>query len=111
MASKLQQEAIAAVKAWCKENDIVVIGSLRHVNARAYVVGQAAAHCLVVAECWADKEPQARQMEKLLGRRENALKQCHHFDRTLQAGDWCMTAYVVTHGWSGPVAVPIPEID
>lgn len=109
MATRQHLEAVAAVEAWCKANKIKLICKPRHVFARTYVIGQAAPQCLVVAQCWADKEPGPAAMDKLFGRRQNCLSTVHVFDKSLQAGDWCITAYVSTTGSGQPIAIPIPE--
>jgi hypothetical protein len=109
MATKQYLEAVRAVEAWCEKNKIKLISKPRHVFARAYVVGQAAPQCLVVAQCWADKERYPKVMDSLFGRRQNGLNNVHLFDKSLQAGDWCITAYISTSGCGQPVAIPIPE--
>ena len=109
MATKQYLEAVKAVESWCAKNKIKLISKPRHVFPRSYVIGHAAVQCLVVAECWADKEPGPATVDKLFGRRQNALNLVHVFDKSLQAGDWCITAYVSTIGSGQPVAIPIPE--
>jgi hypothetical protein len=102
MKGKQHREASAAVKAWCEDQGLELIAAPRHVHPRSYVVGHAAPLCLVVAQCWADSEPQTREFDK-----ENPLRTIHTFDDGLRAGDWCVTAYVVHGGIGEPVAVPL----
>jgi hypothetical protein len=104
MTTKLQRAASAAVKAWCKQARIKLTGDVRHVHPRSYVVGRVAPSCLIVAECWADSEPQM-----LESTRQHPLTMVHTFDPSLNAGDWCITAYISTPGTGERVAVPIPE--
>lgn len=102
MTTKQQREATAAVKAWCKKNQIKLFGEVRHVYPRSYVVGRTAPLCLVVAECWADSEPQVMEFN-----RHHPLATIYNFDPSLKAGDWCITAYITTSGTGERVAVPI----
>jgi hypothetical protein len=104
MTTKLQREAVAAVKAWCKKNKVKIIGSVRHVHPRSYVIGRLAPSCLVVSKCWADSEPHMRELD-----RKRPLTAIHEFDASLKEGDWCITAYVTTAGSGGRVAIRIPE--
>jgi hypothetical protein len=104
MTTKQQREAVAAVKAWCKKNKVKLVGGVRHVYPRSYVVGHAAPLCLIVAECWADSEPQVFEFN-----RKHPLATIYRFDPSLKAGDWCITAYITTAGTGERVAVPIKE--
>lgn len=106
MTTKQHREAAAAIQAWIKkQKDLVLEGKLRHVHPRAYVIGHAAPGCLIVTRCWADSEPHQRDWD-----RQYPLQSIHMFDRSLKAGDWCMTAYgCFKHRGGWPVAVPIPQ--
>jgi hypothetical protein len=105
MTTKQQREAVVAVKAWCKKNKIKLVGEVRHVHPRSYVIGRVAPACLVVAECWADSEPHMLELT-----RQHPLTTVHTFDPSLKTGDWCITAYISTSGAGERVAVPIKEI-
>jgi hypothetical protein len=100
MASNLKKAAAAAVRAWCKK-DGRPADAVLHVHPRAYVVGRAAPLCLVVTHPWQDSEPQCKDFD-----RRHPLNVLHRFDKSLDAGMWCATAYVVTAGCSETVAVP-----
>jgi hypothetical protein len=102
MTTKLQREASAAVEAWCKFNKIKLIRKPSHVHPRSYVVGLAAPACMIVAECWADSEPQMKDFN-----RKHPLRTVHRFERSLKPGDWCITAYVCTDNWQECVAIKI----
>lgn len=102
MTTKLYKESAAAVRAWCKKQKIALTSAPRHIHARSYVVGYAAPSCLIVAECWADSEPQMKQMNK-----ENPLRSIRKFDPSLKAGDWCITAYITYPGVGEPIAIPL----
>ena len=104
MTTKQKREAAAAVKAWCKKNKIKLVGEVRHVHPRSYVIGRVAPLCLIVAECWADSEPQMLELT-----RQHPLTTVHTFDPSLKTGDWCITAYISTLGTGERVAVPIKE--
>lgn len=95
MDKNLNEKTVKAVKKWCRAQKLKVIGELRHVHPRAYVVGYAGPRCLVVAAPWTDSEPQCREFDK-----DNPLTTVHTFDDTLKPGDWCATAYVC-HGGDG----------
>jgi hypothetical protein len=103
MTTKLQREAVAAVKAWCKKNREGVC-AVRRVFPRSYVVGHAAPLCLIVAECWADSDPQVLEFN-----RKHPLATIYAFDPSLKAGDWCITAYISTPGMGERIAIRIPE--
>lgn len=103
MATKLHIEAVKAVEAWCKKHKLELVGRPRHVHPQAYVVGHAASACLIVSGCWADSEPHLRERDK-----KYPLKIVNHFDESLNAGDWCITAYVSVKNCGGwPVAIPL----
>lgn len=104
MTTKMRRDATAAVLAWCKKKKIKLIAKPRHVHPRAYVVGSAAESCLVVAECWADSEPQLKGMNKT-----HPLRLINTFDTALKAGDWCITAYICYAGCQEPIAIPLTE--
>lgn len=104
MATKQHREARAAVKAWCKKRKIKLVGDVRHVHPRCYVIGRAAPLCLIVAECWADSEPHMRKFDN-----DNPLSTVHTFDESLKAGDWCVCAYISTAGAGQRVAIALPE--
>lgn len=97
--SKLKSAAKAAVAAWCAKNGMPA-KQIRHIYPRAYVVGRAAPLCLVVTRPWQDAEPQCREFD-----RKHPLAVLHTFDPALDAGMWCVTAYVVTAGSGETVAV------
>lgn len=78
------------------------VEGIRHIHARAYVVGHAAPGCLVVATPWVDSEPQCRDFDK-----GNPLGIIRRFDQSLKAGDWCATAYVSAPGIGERVAIPV----
>ncbi len=99
-----KQKAEALIKAWCKNEGIKLTGKLRHVYPRAYVIGRAAPRCLVYATPWMDAEPQIQSMRTALIAK-SGLGTANVFDELLNSGDWCAVAYVITAGWSAPVAV------
>lgn len=101
MTTALKKAATDAVRAWCKKNGTPA-KSIRHIHPRAYVIGKPAPLCLVVAMPWQDSEPQCQASNK-----RNPLDIIHTFDHSLDAGDWCATAYVVRDGIQETVAVPI----
>ena len=104
MTTKQQREASIAVQEWCKKQKIQLNSKLRHIHPRSYVVGHAASACLIVARCWADSEPHTKAWNK-----QYPLQIVHKFDKSLKAGDWCITAYVSTTGSGEPIAIPIKE--
>lgn len=105
MTTKRHKEAIAEIQSWCKKNKLELKGKPRHVHPRAYVVGYASAGCLIVSRCWTDSEPHLRQHDK-----QYPLSIINTFDNSLEAGDWCITAYGSFEGRGGwPVAIPIPK--
>ena len=99
MASKLKQAAAAAVRDWCARTGDPA-KSILHVHPRVYVIGRAAPGCLIVARPWQDSERYRQDFD-----RANPIQQIHEFDKSLDAGMWCATAYVVRPGSSEPVAV------
>ena len=99
MVSKLKRAAAAAVRDWCARTGAPA-KSIRHVHPRAYVIVRAAPGCLIVARPWQDSEPQQKAFE-----RANPIQQIRTFDKSLDAGMWCATAYVVRPGIGEPVAV------
>lgn len=102
--TKQQREAWGAVARWLAARG-VEFKSISHIHPRAYVIGRTAPRCLVVARCWADSEPLCRDMT-----RENPLMSTNEFDDSLNAGDWCITAYVVeAGGCQRDYAVPLEE--
>ncbi len=102
MTTKLEKESLLAVQDWCKKQKMELVAKPRHVHPRSYVVGLAAPLCLIVTRCWADSEPQAKAWNK-----NYPLQIVHNFDKSLKAGDWCITAYVSTQTSGEPVAIPI----
>jgi len=101
-STKLHRASAKAVQNWCTAQGLKLISKPRHVKPRSYVIGHAAERCLVVAECWADAEPQLKERT-----RAHPLNTVHVFDTSLKAGDWCITAYVNTKDFGQTVAVPI----
>jgi hypothetical protein len=101
--TKLQRECANAVTAWCEGQgrNWRLTSRPRHVHPRAYVVGYAAPLAIVVAQPWMDSEPQVRDYT-----RRNPLTIVRNFDRSLKAGDWCITAYVCRDGSQETVAIP-----
>jgi len=99
------QTARRLIRAWLKATErdrlhsmrLAQVRGLRHVYARAYVLARPAERCLVVARPWMDAEPHLRERGKTHGH-----DIVHDFDWTIQAGDWCACAYVVTRtgGWT-----------
>ena len=79
------------------------VRGLRHVFPRAYVIARPAPKCLVVARPWMDSEAQVKDWNQLHG-----CDVLHDFDWTLQAGDWCATAYAYTSTGGWTVAVKWP---
>lgn len=102
MTTKLKKESVLAVQDWCKKQKINLEQKPAHVHPRSYVVGLAAPNCLVVARCWADSEPHIKEWDK-----EYPLQIIYNFDKSLKAGDWCITAYVSTKTIGEPIAIPI----
>lgn len=98
--TKQEIEARQLIGTWLEKNKIKLISKMRHVHPRAYVVGYAAARCLIVAVPWLDSEPQCADEDK-----KHPLTTIHTFDEKLKPGDWCATAYVCTSGVQEPVAV------
>lgn len=105
MATKQEREAVAAVKAWCeKQKTLGLPDKVRHVHTRSYVIGYAAPKALVVANCWAESEPQCQEWDK-----KYPLNVLHDFDESLKPGDWCISAYCVfgeRGAWNVAVAIP-----
>lgn len=101
MVSIKKQQAKAAIKQWCRDNGIKA-DRVDHIHPRAYVVGYAAAQCLIVSFPWQDSEPHLREID-----RKNPLHIVYRFDKTLKAGDWCCTGYVINAVSGESVAVRI----
>ena len=102
IGKKLMDGASAAVLRWCKARELRLTEKPTHIHARAYVVGRAAPSCLIVAVPWVDSAPQCQKFN-----RENPLGLVYQFDESLQAGDWCTTAYIVHAGGGESVAIPV----
>jgi hypothetical protein len=103
MEKKTLNERVAkAVRKWCKAKKMKLVDMPRHVHARAYVVGKVSAFTLVVSAPWVDSEPQCQTNDK-----ERPLSLINTFDESLEAGDWCSTAYVVHGGVQETVAIPV----
>jgi hypothetical protein len=102
MTTKLEKESALAIQDWCKKQKIELVTKPRHVHPRSYVVGLAAPLCLIVARCWTDSEQQTQKWNK-----DYPLQIIHNFDKSLKAGDWCITAYVSTTTSGEPIAIPI----
>ena len=102
--TKAQRDALATVRVWCRHRKIALTSTPRHLHPRAFVVGYAAPGCLIVARPWLDSEPQVRKFDKA-----SPLTTIRHFDNSLKAGDWCITAYVTREGCQETIAVPLPE--
>lgn len=58
--------------------------------------------CLAVVMPWVDSEPQCRAFDK-----ENGVTMIRLFDKSLNVGMWCSTAYVCTAGTGQPIAIPV----
>lgn len=101
MTSMLMKRATTAIREWCAKNGKPA-ESIKHVHPRAYVVGHAAPLCLIVAAPWADSEPQCQAFDKA-----NPMATVHRFDKSLKAGMWCTTGYVIGGGIQEPVAIPV----
>jgi hypothetical protein len=102
MTTKLKKESLLAVQDWCKKQKMELVTKPRHVHPRSYIVGLAAPRCLIVARCWADSEHQTQKWNK-----DYPLQIIHTFDKSLKAGDWCITAYISTATIGEPIAIPI----
>ncbi len=98
-----KKQLILAVKAWCEANKLTGVSSVRHVHPRACVIGYAAPMCLVVSVPWVDSEPQCQEFDKA-----HPLKVINRFDPSLNAGDWCVAAYIVRDCGSEFIAIPVP---
>jgi hypothetical protein len=100
--TNLQKATIKAVREFFeKEKPREKITLIRHVHPRCYVVARPADGCLVVAYPSADLEPHLRDIARTSG----VSQTVHIFDKDLQVGDWCSTAYVVHADCGQPVAV------
>jgi len=106
MTTKAKKDASKLVVDWCKKQKIKLTQAPMHVYPRTYVLGYAAPKALIVAQCWIDSEPQVRDFQK-----ENPLEMIYKFDPSLKAGDWCVTAYIVTGSASEKVAVQYKEVE
>ena len=104
MTSALHRRCVAAIQAWCAKRKLTLVGRPCHVYPRAYVLGSVASECLVVAEPWADAEPQMRDLIET-----HSLRTVRVFDRSLRAGMWCTTAYVCQRDAQETVAIPLCE--
>jgi hypothetical protein len=100
MTSKLKKAAADAVREWCQQQGAPVVGAVRHIHPRAFVLGKAAPRCLIVSRPWQDSEPQRAEFDKA-----HPLNVLHTFDASLTAGMWCATAYVLRDGVQETVAV------
>ncbi len=104
MTTKLEKESVLAVEDWCKKQKIKLECKPNHVHPRSYVIGLAAPKGLIVARCWADSEPHLKEWDE-----KYPLQVIHNFDKSLKAGDWCITAYVITKTSGESIAIPIKE--
>jgi len=100
MDKKLNKKTAKAIKEWCCAKKLKLVSEPCHIHPRAYVIGYAAPHCLVVTAPWADSEPQCREFNKA-----NTLTIVHTFDDMLKPGDWCATAYVCYDNVQETVAI------
>ena len=101
-----QWEKIArqAIRDWCVTQGLEV-KSIHHVHPRAYVLGKAASHCLLIATPPMDATPTIQSAQALMG--ADGSQSAHLFDDALRAGDWCSVAYVVMSGRQEQVAVRV----
>ncbi len=100
----LEKRCKAAIIKWCKKNKTALIRSPRHIHPRAYVIGYAGPGCIVVASPWVDAEPMCKKFEK-----DNTLEIIRKFDKSITAGSWVTTSYVITKSAGEPIAIPVVE--
>lgn len=100
--TKLEKLTVSSVREFFeKEKPRTKITLIRHIHPRCYVVARRADGCLVVAYPVADCEPHLQKIARTSG----VSQTVHIFDKDLQVGDWCSTAYVVYGDCGQPVAV------
>ena len=99
LEKKCRKELMAYVKE--HEGDVE---SVSHVHPRAFVVGRAAACCLVVAYPHLDSTPLILSMNKGI-LKDDGLNIIRMFDPELTQGDWCTIGYVCRYGCQETVAI------
>ena len=103
--TKIEFRARQLIGQWCAKQKIKLLCKPNHLHTRATVIGYAAPLSLVVSKPWIDAEPQVQKFDK-----DYPLDVIRTFDKSLKAGDTCITAYVCTEGRQETIAIPWGEL-
>ena len=95
-----KKEAKELIKSWCKVQGMECLG-IRHIDRQAYVIGKAAASCLIV-----QRSPLEAEKHLLLDTFLYPFDIIRTFDRSLKAGDFCITGYIRSKHCGDTIAIP-----
>jgi len=97
--TKLQKATKEAMQKWFSKQGHEIVGRIRHIYPRAYIIAKPAPLCIVVMTPYQDAEKHMRN------KKYRSATIIHSFEEGLEAGDWCSLAYVSRKGISQSYAI------